>query len=370
MNSPSPPPVYVPPAPQPPDPFATAQAQQGYNVNSAIAQNMLNNTNQITPYGNINYKETGGRMVGGSPAVADTPATGGYWNGQSWVSTGGTKGHPATEGQWVPQYTATTQLNPLTQSIVDQSLYNARGVGGLETGLINNFGSTQVPQAPNLSWNDVNYQMYGGKGPGYKPLDLSWGEKQKNIYGLERNTLDPYWQQQQQLKDQQLADQGLTPGSQGWGYEQSQFGLNKANAYDKAMLDAQSQASNDLTAQYNAKMQAYQTGSQNMLNQYGARLNQYNAPLNALSSLRSSAQIAQPGIGQTAQTAAASIPAANYAGVAQGNYATGAGIYNNAVNAQQQQYQGQVAQQNQLMGGLFGLGGNLLGAIPGIAPLI
>src|SRR5436190_18849508 len=278
------PPQYNYPAPQAPDPTKTAEAQTGYNINAAIAQNALNNTNQITPYGNIMYNQTGVRNVAGKPAIPGTPATGGYWNGQMWVPTGGTPGTPATSSYDVPTYTATTTLSPLVQSTVDQSLYNARGVGGLETNLI---GQEQNAQAPKLDWNSVNYRMYGGQGPGYKPLDLSWGNIQKNIYGLERQTLDPFWAHAQELKNQSLANQGLTPGSQGWGYEQTQLNKNRADAYTNAMLQAQSQAANDITGEYNARMQAYQIGAQNMLGQY-------NAPLNALASLRSSSQISQP----------------------------------------------------------------------------
>ncbi len=91
-SAPSPPPTYIPPPATPPDPFATAQAQQGYNINSAIAQNQLNNTNQVTPYGTINYAQTGGSMVGAEPAQAATGATGGYWNGFAWQPTGATPG--------------------------------------------------------------------------------------------------------------------------------------------------------------------------------------------------------------------------------------------------------------------------------------
>jgi len=321
MGGDSPPPVYQPPPPTPPDPFATAQAQQGYNINAAIAQNQLNNTNQITPYGQIHYTQTGGGLVGATPAQAATPATGGYWNGQAWIPTGGSPGHPATEGQFVPQYTATTTLNPKLQGIVNTTMGNAQTNANLEGKLLGNAQQTLT-----------------------HPLDLSWGALQNNIYGLERNTLDPYWKQQQELEDQKLANQGLTPGSQGWGYDQTQFGLNKSNAYTDAMLKAQGQAASDITAQYNS-------------------------PLNVLSALRSGSQVSQPGVGQPASTAQGQIGAAPYASVAQGNYAIGSQNFNAAQDATQKQYQAQQSQQNQLLGGLFGLGGQLLGAIPGLAAI-
>ena len=318
MGGSDPPPVYTPPPPTPPDPFKTAEAQQGYNVNSAVAQSQLNNVNQITPYGDITYTQTGGSYVGGQPAVADTPATGGYWNGQMWVPTGGSTGHAATQGQWVPTYTATTKLNPELQGVVDKGLINANTSAAFEGNLLKNAQEKLT-----------------------HPLDLSWGNIASNIYGLEKNTLDPQWAHDQEVKDQQLANQGLTPGSQGWGYEQTQFGLNKANAYDKAMLDAQGQAVQDITAEYNS-------------------------PINMLNALRSGAQVQQPGVGQTAQTSPSQVGAANYAGIASNNYAVGSQNFNSAQQAQQAQYQAQQQHQDALLGGLFGLGGKALGALGGL----
>lgn len=322
-------PQYNYPPPQAPDPLKTAEAQTGYNINSAIAQNALNNVNQVTPYGQVNYAQTGTYNIPGTAAVAATPATGGYWNGQSWVPTGGSPGTPATPGRDIPTYTATTKLSPLLQSLVDQSIYNARGVGGLETNLIGQLADAKYPA----------------------PLDLSWGKTAQNIWGLERNTLDPYWSQQQQLKDQQLANQGLTPGSQGWGYEQTQLQKNKSDQYNQAMLSAQDTASRNLTAEYQAKV------------------NQYNSGFNNLNALRTGAQINQLGVGQPAQTATGQIGPADYQGISSANYRTGAGIFNNQQQLQAQAYQDQQTRQQQTMGGLFGLGGQLLGAIPALATL-
>lgn len=318
VSTPSPPPTYVPPAPTPPDPFATAEAQTGYNINSAKAQTLLNAVNQVTPYGQIHFKQTGGEMVGAEPALADTPATGGYWDGHQWVSTGGSKGHPATAGHFVPSYTATTTLSPAMQALVDKNTANAQATAGIQGTLLKNVENTAS-----------------------KPLDLSWGNIASNIYGLERNTLDPYWKQQQEVKDQQLANQGLTPGSQGWGYEQSQFGLNKANAYDKAMLDAQGQASSDIQAQYNS-------------------------PVNQLNALRTGTQIAQPGVQSAAPTGTAAVNPANYQGIATSNYQTGVQAFDSAVKAQTDRYNTQAQQQGQVLGGLFGLGGDLLRGVGGL----
>lgn len=75
-------------APKAPDPYATAQAQGAMNKQTAIAQQELNMVNQNTPWGSLNYQQTG-------------------------TSKSGT-----------PQYTATQQFDPKIQGTIDQLLGN------------------------------------------------------------------------------------------------------------------------------------------------------------------------------------------------------------------------------------------------------
>ena len=48
-----------PDAPTPPNPVATAAASTSTNVGTAVANAFLNNTNQITPEGELRYDPTG-----------------------------------------------------------------------------------------------------------------------------------------------------------------------------------------------------------------------------------------------------------------------------------------------------------------------
>src|SRR5688572_5536792 len=52
-------------APPPPDPYAVANAQTGSNVDSAVANSVIQNANERNPYGGVTYRQTGGTMVGG-----------------------------------------------------------------------------------------------------------------------------------------------------------------------------------------------------------------------------------------------------------------------------------------------------------------
>jgi Chaperone of endosialidase len=157
-----------------------------------------------------------------------------------------------------------------------------------------------------------------------KNVDLGPGATQAYLDKLNTQTLDPQWQQAQTQLNQQLADQGLTPGSEGWKYQQTQFGNEKANAYNSMYLQGQNTAVNDILAQYNE-------------------------PLNALNALQSQSQVSQPGIGSLAPTPQAQIQPAPYA-------STVTALQSDLTS----QYNAQTAANASEMGGLFGIGGDLL----------
>lgn len=264
----------APSPPPPPDPFQTAEAQGIANVDTAQAQNVLNNTNQVTPYGTVTYQDTGqGRFV---------PILGG---GQ----------------EFIPRTVATTTLSPEMQKLFDQTLGNAQ---------------TSANTAGALGTNVQNQLSQN--------VDLGPNATAAYLDKLNTQTLDPQFAHAQTALDQQLANQGLTPGSEGWKYAQTQFGLNKANTYNNMYLQGQNTAVQDILAQYNE-------------------------PLNALNALKSGAQVNQPGVGTLAPAAQVQIQPPPYASLVQSN----------AANATSQ-FNAQTAANSQMMGGLFGLGGSLL----------
>ena len=74
-------------APKAPDPGKLAAQQTQSNINTATAQQWLNNTNQYTPYGSLVYNQIGTKKVG---------------------------------GQNVPQFSATQTLNPAEQAALER----------------------------------------------------------------------------------------------------------------------------------------------------------------------------------------------------------------------------------------------------------
>lgn len=271
-SAPSPPPA--------PDPAQTAIAQGAANIDTAEAQAWLNSTNQITPYGSVNYAQSGGAFV---------PTLGG---GQ----------------QYIPQFTATTTLSPEMQKLFDQTLSNSQ---------------QSATTAGRLGTNVQDMLS--------KNVDLGPNATEAYLNRLNTETLDPQFRQAQTALDQQLANQGLTPGSEGWKYAQTQFGLNKSNAYNNMYLQGHNTAVQDILAQYNE-------------------------PLNALDALKSQSQVSQPGIGPLAPTPQEQIQPPPYASLVQSN----------AANATSQ-FNAQTAANAQMMGGLFGLGGSLIGGLGGLS---
>jgi hypothetical protein len=242
-----------------------------------MANTALNDVNQVTPYGDITYAQTGSTQV---------PLAGGSW--------GQTIG--------VPTYTATTKLSPELQALSSADIANAQQAANTELALGKNVASTLAT-----------------------PLDLGPNATSAYLDKLARAELDPQLAQQQAQLNQTLADQGLTPGSEGWKYQQGQFGLNSAQQLNDLYLQGQNTAMTALEAQYNE-------------------------PLNALSALQSQSQVSEPGVGTLAPTTQSSI----------GPAPIGQDVYN-SYQGQLSAYQDQLQQSNALTSGLFGLGGSLIG---------
>ena len=83
-----------PKAPATPDYAAAAKEQGTANVNAAIATNYLNQANQVGPDGSLTY---------------------------TYSKPGSGLGYTTSEGQYIPQVTATTTLSPGQQKLYDQN---------------------------------------------------------------------------------------------------------------------------------------------------------------------------------------------------------------------------------------------------------
>lgn len=151
-----------------------------------------------------------------------------------------------------------------------------------------------------------------------KPLDLSWGETESKLADLGKKTLDPQYAASEKQMNQDLYNKGIAPGSELWKTTQQQFSDAKDRAYNDLYLRGHETAVNDITSEYTT-------------------------PLNVLTALQTGSQVAQPGVGALAPVPQANVEAPDYTSTVNNNYKT-ASEANSAK-----------------LGGLFGLGGSVLG---------
>lgn len=206
-----------PDAPTPPNPIATAAAQTGTNVSTAIANSYLGNVNQNTPQGALRYDVTG------NFGYTD-PTTGQSYN--------------------IPNWTATQTLSPQGTAIqgqLDAAKMNMAGIANTQSGAIGSLLSSPLDTGAAPGMGDINWlHAVGGPQsdiagtPGFQSTYGSGGDITRD-YGPQDNfsadrqrieqsmfeRVNPQIQQDEQRLRQQLADQGIRYGSQAYG-----------NAYD------------------------------------------------------------------------------------------------------------------------------------------
>ncbi len=178
MNSPS--------APQPQSPGNTAGQQTTSNVETAIANATLGNTNQVTPQGTLTYNQTGGQQVGNN---------------------------------WVPSYTATQTLSPEQQDIYNKTT-------GLQNSGLNAAGGV-FKQLNDTVQNPLNFN-------GIAPLPTDSTALRNKAYDALTARSNVDLGRSRDAQQVQLANQGIEQGSEAW--------KRAMEGQDRAVVDASNQA--------------------------------------------------------------------------------------------------------------------------------
>jgi hypothetical protein len=378
-----------PPAPNPQD---TARASTSTNVATSIANAMLNNTNQVTPEGSLTYNQTGN---------------------YNWHD-------PYTNLDVnIPTFTASQIRSPQAQAIEDQNQaakMNLAGMANTQSGrlsklLANDLDVSGAPAAgdPNAitgidkaatTFADVGSQQrtFGEAGDitrSYGPQDNFSADRQRVEESL-MGRINPQLQRERSNIEQRLADQGIRYGSQAYasamddynrqatdtrfgaigaagqeqqrmmdmaaqraGFENSaqqqaynqaqgrgQF-ANQAQANDFTQAAARGEFANAGLAQQVAQGQAGFNAQNMARNQYmNEAYAQRNQPINEISSLLSGSQINNPNFVNTPNN---QIPTTDVAGLINTRFSQDMDIYKQ-----------ESANQNALMGGIFGMMGGMM----------
>jgi len=335
-------------APAAPDPAATAAAQTATNKETAYWNAVLNNVNQITPYGNLTYKQTGGGKTYNMDAYNQAmnsynqalsngaqPSIGKVSDLDSFAAI--TQKKPQEKyagpmpqlsdfqtGDAPPSFTSTIDLSPDQQAILDSEERRQIALGTL--------GEEQIGRIRDSVSNPYSYAGIGNEISGD---DIATQQARAEEALMAR--FNPQFAQDEEALRTRLINQGIGQNSEAYRREMERFGQTKNDARTQAILAGQQYGSE-------AQRQALQRRNQG-IQEYDA---QRNAPLNEYIGLTSGVQVQNP-----------QFSSQNYQGSQPVDYA---GLINQNYQNQLNQYNAKQAGSNNMMSSLFGLGGSFLGA--------
>lgn len=212
-----------------------------------------------------------------------------------------------------PTSTQNITLSPEQQQLYNQQTQQSIGLSDLANQLQGNVNTALSSPTPT-----------------YANLQDAATQAQNAYYNNQMAYIQPQEATAQEQLNNQLANQGVMAGSA--AYQTAQDQQNRNNTFTNQQ------------AQNNAILQ----GPQNAQALFGLDVAAQNQPLNELNALRSGSQVSMPSFQGTNTSAA---QPTNVAGITQNSYQDSLNAYNQ-----------QVAQQNQMTQGLFGLGGSALSA--------
>jgi hypothetical protein len=211
-----------------------------------------------------------------------------------------------TNANGTPIYSANTQLSQAQQGLLN-TLQGNQATAGNQAGAL------------------LTGANYGGQDPSTVIGNATSGNTQA-LLNQETSYLNPFFSTQRSQLDTQLRNQGFAPGQPGYDNAMRGLDTNQGQTVTGFLASAE-------PAAYSQAVQSYQM---------------------PLSMAQQELGLSQPGsVGANlVQTPQLSVQPSNYAGDVA-----------NQQQAQQAQYQAQLAQQNAMMSGLFGIGGSVLGGL-------
>lgn len=239
----------------PTDPVAAANAQTQSAIATANYDAKLNRYDQNTPNGSVTWQNVGSDT---DPKwVQNTSLTqqGGYANANNQEAQATT----SAIGDQLAHNAFSQLANPI----------NANGLPGIQ--------------------NTVN----GGN------LDQARQQAQDAVYKQQTSMLDPQYSQQQEQLNAQLANQGITQGSEAWNNAQNNFARQKDFAYSQARNSAVTSGNDLANQQFGQGVQSAQlnnsANTQGLNNMFSLRGN----TLNEIQALLGNGQVTIPQVAQS-----------------------------------------------------------------------
>lgn len=309
-------------APPEPDYKAAAEAKAAGDLEAARAAAAANRVNQVTPYGNLTYSNSGRKFdqtaydaamsayrdnlaaYGSGPQQPTGPIPQAFGDSDMGGSNASMAYQPQMQmnapvapkiedfytGSVDDGWTATQTLAPAQQQLLDQQNKTSLGLAGLaDEGL----GYVRNALHNNITMASLPKSMVN---PGQTGQDALMARFQ------------PMMDQSREALRTQLANQGIMQGSEA----------------DSNAWRTQNQSENDLRMQ--AALNGINVGQNAQNQQFGLLSALQNQPLNMLNAVRTGSQVTNPSFANVPQQATTS--GADYLGAAQGQNQYNLGLYN------------------------------------------
>lgn len=218
------------------NPQETAAAQGAANVQTAIAQARLNQINQTTPFGSINYSQTGDTFT-----VKDA-------NGNDIE---------------VPMFQSDVTLAPDQQQILD--LQNALTKQGYQ------IGQGIAGQIASATGQPIDFS---GLPAAPQANDAARTQVQDALYNRYTNMMDPRFEQDEQNLRTQLINSGHALGSQGYNQAMEDFRRDKNAAYEQALFGSVAGGGAEQSRLFGLESAARQNAIQELFAQRNAPINE------------------------------------------------------------------------------------------------
>jgi hypothetical protein len=305
---------------------ATATQQASFNREAAVDQRNLNNVDQFSPQGNVQYEGIEDEF---SSAWAGGPGRENYGKYDENAGQVDAAGNPLAESfvdAPLQRYKVTQTLSPEQQALFDSS--NRVSQQYADT------AESQLGQVTNTLQDPFTLAGIGDA----PTFDEAARQRSLDAILARHN---PQADRQRAALETSLANQGFVTGSEGYNNAFDQFNRSESDFALGADIGAGNEAARDFGLQSSARDR-----------QINEILMQRNQPLSELATLSSGSQPQGP---QFLNTPQGQIAAPDYQGAA---YASA-----NQQNAgNQQAYQGNLSTYNTNLQGLYGLGGAAAGA--------
>lgn len=347
-----------PSAPPAPDYTAAANATAAGNLEMAKYTTQANRVNQYTPYGSITYSNTPKTVSSFDQAAYDAAAKQAYDKAYAITQTM-TRGKDDR-----PVYTQLTPEQRLAAAQAAQAAVSRDPYTKTTTQDVWSMNQTLSPEQQKLfNQNQAINEKLGNvaeRGVGYvssaldKPLSFDGmynvgtpeqlqQQASDAAYAASTRYLDPQFQQQQSNMENQLANQGITRGSEAWNREMQNAAMQKEQAYGQARNQAYQQG-------MAGAQQLYGQGMGLRQQQIAEAQTLRQDPINMLNAVRTGQQMnvanmpQQQNVAQMGQVAGPDLLGA----------AQATGQYNQGM------YNAQSAANSAMWGGLMGMGGAYL----------